>query len=423
MTSAPPSSTGEWRRGWPVVMAAMLGIGTNAGLYQNLSSLFTPGITAEFGWSRGDIATAAGIGLIGALAVPLLGRLVDWSGPRPMIVFAMLLLGGTYVGMSSMTGPLWQYQLLVLGLALTVPGTSSLVYGKLIGARFVRHRGIAFAVANSGLSVFTLGLSPLIGRLIAGSGWRAGGYALAALTTLIALPIVLLLLRGVGVAPTRPDPQTPAAHVPVTGLTAGEGRRSGRFWRLSACATLVNIGTVGLVTQLVPLGIDRGLSPIDAAWLVTAFGAAQMVGRLGVGAFLDRFSPQLIAAGVAVVSAFGFAGLAAGAATLSTLVPLVFIAGLMGGADNDILPFFGVRLFGLRAYGEIYGMLLSIALFGNAIGIVGYGRLHDVMGDYHLSLWLSCAGMLLAALLFLSLRDRALPAAQGAADGAVGAAG
>ena len=202
----------------------------------------------------------------------------------------------------------------------------------------------------------------------------------------------------------------------MTGLTAAEARRSGRFWRLSLCATLVNFGTVGLVTSLVPFGIDHGLTPVHAAGLLAAFGASQMAGRLGVGLFVDRIDPRLAAAAVAVASAIGFGGLAAGAATLPILLPLVFLAGLMSGADNDLLPFFGTRLFGLRAYGEIYGMLITIALLGNASGIVGYGRLHDALGDYRVALWLSTAAMLAAALLFLTLRDHPLPAAQGAAE-------
>lgn len=49
---------------------------TGPGLYQNLSSLFVPGLQDSFGWSRGDIATAAGVGLLGALARPSSG---GWS--------------------------------------------------------------------------------------------------------------------------------------------------------------------------------------------------------------------------------------------------------------------------------------------------------------------------------------------------------
>ena len=40
-------SRGEWRRGWPLVLAAMLGIGFGPGLFQNVSSLFIDGVTRE----------------------------------------------------------------------------------------------------------------------------------------------------------------------------------------------------------------------------------------------------------------------------------------------------------------------------------------------------------------------------------------
>ena len=86
----------------------MLGIGTGPGLYQNLSSLFTPGMAAEFGWSRGDIATAAGLGLVGGLVVPLHGRFVDRTGVRPIFVVAMLTLGVAHGAMAFMTGAPWQ---------------------------------------------------------------------------------------------------------------------------------------------------------------------------------------------------------------------------------------------------------------------------------------------------------------------------
>lgn len=229
----------EWRKGWPLVAAAMLGIGTGPGLFQNLSSLFTPGMEAAFGWTRGQIATAAGIGLIGGLAVPFLGRLVDRFGVRPMIVGAMLLLGMAYCGLAAIDGHIWQYQLLILCLALSVPGTSALVYGKLIGAAFVAHRGLALGIATSGISISTLALPPVVGAVIATHGWRGGFVALAILTAGIALPLVLFALKGRAIAPTRPDPDDPVAEIAVAGLTGAEARRDATGdsggWRWPRC--------------------------------------------------------------------------------------------------------------------------------------------------------------------------------------------
>lgn len=401
-----PRQRQEWRNGWRVVAAAMIGGGTGPGLYQNLSSLFTPGMAEDFGWSRGDIATAAGLGLIGGLVVPLMGRFVDRTGVKPMIVAAMLTLGVAHTAMAFMTGGLWQYQLLVLALAMTVAGTSSLVYGKLIGAAFVVHRGLALGVATSGLSITTFALPPLIAIVIAAYGWRGGYVALGILAAVVALPLVLLALRG---RAERLDPAWAPLPEALAGVTAAEARRDYRLWSLGIAAMLINIATVGLVTQLVPFGLDRGLGAGEAALLLAAYGASQMAGRLTIGALVDRFRPQAVAAVTALISAIAFMTLQVEAPGFALAMAAVFFAGLMHGAESDLLPFFGVRMFGLRAFGEVYGMLLMIALVGTAVGIVGFGRLHDLTGGYAIALWIAVGAMVGAAVLFATLKDRAMP--------------
>lgn len=399
---------GEWRSGWRVVAAAMIGNGFGPGMYQNLSSLFVPGMTLAFGWTRGEIATAAGVGLLGALGVPAIGRLADRVGARPVIVGATLLLAATLAGFATLGGNLWVYQLLVLCLALSVAGTSAVVYGRLIAARFIVHRGIALGVATSGLSLSTLALSPLVAAVIAREGWRLGFAMLIALVLVVALPAVLLLLRGVVVAPVHHAgaAEDIAPETLLAGMSAAEARRDARFWRLGLAVALVNLASVGLITQLAPFGIDRGLDLAQAALLVTAFGASQIVGRLAMGLLVDRFSARLIAAGFAAISAAAFAGLLLPVSGVAALAALVFAAMLMNGAENDLLPFMTARLFGLRAYGETYGALLTMALFGTAAGIVMFGRLYDATGGYTLPLSIAVAALTAAALLFLTLTGR-----------------
>lgn len=403
-----PNHTGrdEWRRGWPLVLGALIGMSAGPGLFQNLSSLFVPGLCAEFGWTRGQIATAAGLGLLGGVASPFLGRWADRIGARPMIVGCMLLLALAYVGLATMTGALWQYQLLVTCLAFGVPGTSSVVYGRLIAQRFRRQRGLALGLATSGLSVSTLLMPPVAGTAIAWWGWRAGFLTFAVYAALIALPLVLFTVRR---AIAVPVPGNAAPSDALTGVSGAQSRRDGRLWRLGLTALCINFGTIGLVTQLVPFGIDRGLGAGAAALLLIAFGASQIVGRLLIGTLVDHYPPQRIAAVVATLSAGAFVLLQAPAPGLPLLAALVFVAGLMNGAEFDLLPFFAARLFGVRAYGEIYGTLVLVALVGTAAGIVGFGRLYDATGGYGVALGLSAAALLLAALLFLSLHDRAAP--------------
>jgi predicted MFS family arabinose efflux permease len=408
-------SRAEWRRGWPLVLAAMLGIGFGPGLFQTVSSLFIDGVTRDFGWSRGDIATAAAVGLLGGLVAPFLGRLADRIGIRPVIIASLLLLGATYVGMALQSGSLMQFQLLVVLLAFAVPGTSSVVYGKLIAACFVRHRGLALGIATSGLSATMLVMPPIVAAAIASGGWRGGYVVLAVATALVALPLVLVLLRGVPWTPTARAADDPAATRPVEGLTGAEARRDRRFWQLGASVALVNVASAGLVTQLVPLGEERGLSAGEAALLLTSYGASQVAGRVAIGALVDRFAAQRVAGVVALVSAAAFALLLLPEPGFAAMMALVFFAGLMNGAEHDLLPFLTARLFGLRAYGEVYGSLLPVSLAGTAAGIVVFGRMHDAFGVYDPALAVAVVALVLAGIAFVTLSDRDLPEVQAAA--------
>jgi len=387
----------EWRAGWPLVLGGLVGMSAGPGLFQNISSLFIPGLIAEFGWTRGEIATAAGVGLLGCVTLPFFGRAADRAGPIPVIAFSLLLLGAAYLSFTRLAGELWHYQVMILCLALGVPGTSAVAYGRLIATRFVAHRGLALGVATSGLSLSTLLMPPIVGGAITRHGWRGGFVVLAIYVVAVALPVTLLALRHVG---------TFTSSSTAPGRDARAARREARFWRLGLTAFCVNFATVGLVTQLVPLGLERGLSATEAALLVSAFGSAQLVARIAIGALVDRFAPHRVAAAVALLSAGGFALLELRAPGLAALWLIVFVAGLMNGAENDLLPFFAARLFGVGAYGETYGSLLVIALLGTAAGVVGFGRLHDSTGAYDLALALGAGAMVAAALLFLSLRQR-----------------
>jgi predicted MFS family arabinose efflux permease len=399
---APSPNHSEWRRGWPIVLGAVVGSGAGPALFQNMSSLFVPGLIAEFGWSRGQIALASGLGFAGSLAVPWLGRLVDRVGVRSTIVGCMTLLGAAYLAMAGMTGALWQYHLLVLCLAMTVPGTSALAYGKLIAARFMVHRGLALGIATSGLPLATLTLPIVLGAVIAHDGWRGGFVALAAYSTLIAMPVALLAIRGATTA-------APLTLAPTVGVSAAAARRDPRFWRLGLTGFFINLGTIGLVTQLVPFGIARGLSAPDAALLLTAFGASQIAARVAFGALIDRMTPQRIATVVSLVSAGGFAFLQLPGLGLAPLAAGVFLAGLMNGAENDLFPFFAARLFGLREYGEIYGTLIVVALVGSGAGIIGFGALHDVTGSDTAALAVAAIALTVAGVLYAGLRDRPSP--------------
>lgn len=388
------AKTPEWRHGWPVVLgsAAMAGVG--AGLYQNLSSLFMPGLQQLTGASRGEIGSSAALGLLGAFAAPLIGRLADRFGVVPIIVLSALGVGAAHVWLSLMSGGgLWQFMFGVALLAISSPGMSALIYGRLVALRFNRHRGLALAFATSGISLTTVLLPAAIGWVIANWGIQAGYHVLAALAVGVGIPAGIYASRKAGV-PERPTQRERSMPPSWKNLL---------FWRIGGATMLINIGTVGMVTSLALIGAERGLGLAAAGLLLSSYGASQIVGRILMGALIDRFAVNRIAAAFGLVSAAGFFGMQWGFDSLPFMLAAVFVAGLLNGAEYDLLPFLVSRLFPLGIYGELFGRLYLLSLLASGVGLAGYGLLHDWTGSYAAPLGIGTICMLLAATLLYTL--------------------
>ena len=285
---------------------------------------------------------------------------------------------------------LWQFQAGVAFLALCAPGTSTLIFGRLIARRFDAHRGLALGLATSGLSLTTVLLPAAVGWVIEEWGWRSGYRLLAALAVGVGLPLALVAVRSAGAA--APPARAAAPPTPVSW-------RNGTFWRLASATMLINIGTVGMVTQLALIGRERGIGLAEAGLLLSSYGFSQIVGRLAMGALVDRFPANRIAAVFGLASAAGFVALIAGPDGLAFALVAVFVAGLLNGAEYDLMPYLVTRLFPLETYGELFGRLMLFSILSGGVGLVGFGVLHDWTGNYATALGIGAVAMLLATFL------------------------
>ena len=74
-------------------------------------------------------------------------------------------------------------------------------------------------------------------------------------------------------------------------------------------------------------------------------------------------------------------------------------AGLLNGAEYDLMPFLVTRLFPLATYGELFGRLMLFSILSGGVGLVGFGVLHDWTGSYATALGIGAVAMLLATFL------------------------
>lgn len=384
----------EWQGGWHAVIAAMVGMGAGAGLYQYVSSLFIAPIEQAFGWSRGEIATASAIGLLGALSAPLLGRLADRHGARMVAVLSLAGLGAAFTGLAFMSS----YVTLLLcsaTIGIVAPGCTAMTFARYVNTRFERSLGLALGTMMAGLSISAFLVSLALQPVIDAHGHRGGFLLLAVIAWAIGIPAAWFGF-GKQAAPGRSVIST--ARTDTSPLTALLKRRE--FVLLGLAMFAVNVPASGVVTQLRPMIGDKVSG--NAGFYVALYALSVLAGRLLVGAALDRFASRYVAACSAVCGALGCAlliGIAPGAA-----VPIALcLIGLLQGAEADVLSYLVTRHFPVRSFGAVYGSLVTVSMFGTAAGVYLFGALYDRTGTYDAALVTAIALLVLAAVTYLRL--------------------
>ena len=384
----------EWRAGWTVVAGAGLGLGVALPAWNYYASLFVAPLTQAFGWTRGQFAAATALSLFGAFAAPVIGRLADRFGARPVLVAGLLGYAAVLSALSAQSGSLKAYGALIVlhtGIGLAAGGA---IFCRAVAGWFAAARGLALGLTMTGVPIAAALITPTLQAVMTAQGWRAGYLFLAVLAVGIGIPAVLLLVRERPIERERP----------VEGSSWRDILRSGRFWLLFASLIPVNTAGTGVMSQMAPLLTDGGLSPASAAWLLSVFAGAVMVARLAAGWAIDRYPSHIVAAVVTGTPALGcLLLLGAGSSTAWAAAALALI-GVQQGAEIDLVGYLLARLFGLKHYASAYGAcVLALGLSG-AAGVYLFGALYDATGSYAEALALSAGGYALGAVMLWALR-------------------
>lgn len=401
----------EWRRGWPVVLGAALAGGTGGALFFYISSLFITGLSTEFGWTRGEIATVYAIAGLGALASPAVGWLVDRYGFKPVALASTLGLIVLYLTYANYRGPIGPFVAISIFYGLFAVGTGSLVYTRPINGWFDANRGLALGLSTLGVSVFAIVTPPLLSAAMETYGWRAGYLVLAGLAAFVAIPALLVLVRSRPPVSASASTATPAAIVDETGVPPAIAMRTAQFWLLALALASMNAAGTGALSQLAPLLQDKGLTLAAAASALSFYAAGLIVGRLGCGALLDRLPAARVAGAFTLAPALGCALLFAVPTTPWLAFPAALLIGMQQGAETDVMAWFVSRLFGMRCYGANLGAIAFIGHAGTIGGILLFGRIHDWTGNYDAAIVGAALAFLMGATAFLLVGRPTLHAA------------
>lgn len=395
-------AVGEWKASWTVVLASAMGMALST-IHVYSTGVFIAPLEHEFGWSRTQISSGLTlVSIVGVFSAPFVGLMIDRWGPRRIGLFGVFGLC-TVVAMLSLAGPsIWSWWALWLLLSVASAGIKPTVWTTAVSSLFVRGRGLALSVMLCGTGLGS-SITPILSNyLIAAYGWRWAYIGLAAFWAVLVLPPVVLFLSS---AKDRHRAAGVGAPIPaaLSGLSAREGLRSSRFYRLAAAAFLISLVAVSFVVNLVPILTYTGLSRDRAAELAGIVGIMSIVGRLSSGVMLDRWNGNVIA-GVSVALPIVAAGLILAApGNVAVSLVAVIILGLCLGSELDAVAYLATRHFGMRSFGVLFGTISGLLALSVGMGPLFVSYVYDVSASYFPVLWTYIPLAALASLLFLTL--------------------
>ena len=393
----------ERRRYWVLFGCLVCQIGLG---FSYVFSIFLKPIVEDFGWSRTAFAAVGGPLLLAmAFASPLVGNLTDRFGPRRVLTFSTLLLGGVLALFGAMQN-LWHFYgtSLLLGVALT--GLGDIPVGAVASRWFDRGRGLALGVVYLGSNVGG-SLVPIAATAIAaGASWRVALIALGAVAVALILPFAAFVVRYPRGAEAAAQLESAAAREEGS-LDLARAARTRTFWILAVALFVFYFYYLGVLYHLFAFLSDSGFSDAEAARRFGGAVAVGIVGKLAIGLLADRIPRK-----AALLVNFGLVTLASWLLLYvdrpGVLLAFLVIHGFAVAAENVLLPLIVAEAFGVRYMAQIYGALMFALLPGGALGPIFAARVFDTLGSYEVAFW-TFAVLNLASLACLAFVRRELP--------------
>jgi MFS family permease len=399
--------------GWVVVFGVFFMVAISCGSFYSFGVFFVP-IMEEFAWSRSILSGVLFVaGIAYAIAVPLIGGLADRFGFKWVSIITVAMMGTGYI-LGARAQSVWEMYIFIgllqgVGACAAIPLPLSIIVNW-----FKKRQGLALGLASAGIGTGAATVPLLVTFLVTGFGWRTAMVILGVLILVIYIPIAWLVIRQPDLNYVAAHEGTPADNPDSTNpttmqdLTLFQALKTREFWILfivfGFCVQCIGL----IITHLVPFARDTGVSPMQAASLLTIMGFCSIAGRLIAGFFSDRIGANRV-----LISGLLLQGtMIVWLTQMNQLEQFFFFAALFGFAYGGILvmvPRLTAQIFGVKSMGAIYGGLSVADGIGYAVGPLLAGYLFDLSGTYNQALLIASAGIFAGVGVAVFLRNRKKP--------------
>ena len=383
--------------GWIVAIAlALLASANNGGSYA--FGIYFGSISQQFGIDRAALSLTVTINrFLAGLLQPVAGYLADRYGPRQVGVAGAIILGtGLAILSFARTLPAIYvaYGLIAgIGMAAMAGGISA----KVMGAWFIRRRGVAMSLAGGGTIIAQILIVPAATFILVKTNWQTADRIVAALVLLIIVPVAWVLIRNhPKELKLQPDGEPTLAVAAVggqptsaisdtVGLSLRQAMRFPAFWQLAvgliACGVTMSFPS----THLMAFTTDMGMSDMTASETIGIAGLLSLPGSVGLGYLGDRFGRDRMLATAYALRAITYITL------LQAHHPAIMFAagialGLSWGATVPLTAAIVADLFGRKAIATIVNTMTMLMFLASGSFVYLAGLDYDRLGSYDLSL-------------------------------------
>ncbi len=395
----------DQRQAWIVVAAMAATMCILFGTTISSFGVFIPALTQTFASTNEQTANVATAFMVAmTLAMPLAGWLLDRIGPRTVMSAGALLMGAGYL-MASVSHDI---NTVTLAMALSGIGVGASTYIPAIALvmRWVelKRQGLALGVLLSGGSIGTMIFPILLTYMTELHGWRFAMQAIAAITLLLCVPLLLRLAR----LPSKPLAGAYGQHSTqqLAGVSILKALRLPRYWLWIALQVLMSFSTLGIVVNMIPYLVSVGYSQQEAATLFALKSAVGLGGSFLFGVLSSRWNIKpILMIGMAIGGFSIFTLLLANDPTFGFSAVLFFTIawGATFNLVNQLSPILMEETVGQRNFGALLGIGNLIGGLAGAFSPKLVGYLLDTSGTYSLALIL-CAACMLAAIVPIALQ-------------------
>ena len=392
--------------GWYMVAIAIVAQMLLYGLVFACFGLFVIPVSGDFGLSRAEMNSALVLLTIGAgLTAPLVGTLLDKLPLRLVLAASTAFLCGC-LALLALSRSMWLSAfIMLLPLPFAVQAAGVLSMNVLLVRWFKLFRSRAIALGMLGLSLGGIMVPPLVAASIEGQGWRQTLLLSSAILFVILVPLFLFVRDRPGPADVEAAGADRIADVQPVSQTGQSDIRTilaaPAFWIIAIAAGLATAVMQGTQVSLVPMAIGTGLSTIESAALLSAFGGGVLAGMFLAAYIGDRIDRITLLCGLYILLATMNAALLV---TQSHGGLIAISAGLgLAGAATPVYQALAADIFGANSFGKVRGLLTPIVALLTAVSVRFGGEIYDRTGGYEIMLYTFVALPVVSAVLIRAI--------------------